>query len=106
MLLILLTLRGVYSEMSITNVDQQPVANLIVGEARITTGNSKIIHQINLTRLQQSVEAWEATVASHLNPQLEMTPLISHAIKEIQSEAAKLHPKPARVKRWDALDRG
>lgn len=91
--------------MEIINLAEEKVATVKIGEARIIKGTTCIVHNVNITLLQQSVESWAST---QFPEDSIWTPLILDRINSINKGARDIQPLylPKRIKRWDKLGTG
>lgn len=104
MLIRVLTLTiGIYcQELGIRHLNQDPIIALEVGKCRIQTGTTRIIHPINLTDIEVTMElVTELAYKKITNP---LTKIVRQKLQELYTNLHQIKPSTrTRRKRWDAL---
>lgn len=76
-----------------------------LGDARVITGTTKIVHRVNVTLLQEAAASWQSM---HFPEESTVTPIILDRIRRITQSVDYVQPLylPRRSKRWDQLGSG
>lgn len=88
----------------IHNVNEEPVAIVKTGEARIIEGYQKFVHAINITAIEFSISEIETHLSTKSISYPDLNELLDHKINDMKDRLQQLKPK-TRQRRWDALGR-
>lgn len=70
---------------------------------RVQIGNFKIIHPINLTNIEKTIENLNSIASSLSQNKTEISNILNFKLTNLNNNFHLLKPKPSRVRRWDAL---
>lgn len=88
-------------ELSIRNLRDDPLLILKTQDCALQTGNIKLIHPINLTELDKTIDALHTTLYQDIDRDSGLFPIIKHKIQDLYTVLNEI--KPRRHRRWDAL---
>lgn len=83
--------------MEISNLNDQPLLTILAGKCRIQTGTITIIHPINITDIELTVNLLTNVVYQKTNNYL--TQIAKHKIKELYSNLVEIRPRDHRGRR-------
>ena len=83
--------------LEISNLNNQPILTLRTGSCKIQTGNINIIHPINITEIEITVDLL-STIA-YKNSNNFLTHIVKHKIKELYSNLIQIKPQKHRRQR-------
>uniref|UniRef100_A0A1W7R5Z2 Retrovirus-related env polyprotein from transposon gypsy n=1 Tax=Aedes albopictus TaxID=7160 RepID=A0A1W7R5Z2_AEDAL len=84
-------------KLEIANINEQPLLTLITGKCKIQTGNIKVIHPINLTNIEITVNLLTNVVHQKTNNHL--TEIAKYKMKELYSNLVEIKPRNHRERR-------
>lgn len=92
------------NKLEIKNLHKDPILLVKLNDCKLQIGNIKIIHPINLTSLENTLESINKFVNGKVNNNLELYSIIDQKYKKLRNNFQQIKPpKPTRYKRWDAL---
>lgn len=105
LLTVTVTLQICFSQkLEIKNLHEDPILLLKFKSCKIQTGVIKIIHPINLTNLEITINSISRIVKNKLDDKLELNKIIQHKYTELVNNFHQIVPKQRlRHKRWDTL---
>lgn len=83
--------------LEISNLHDQPLLTIVTGKCRIQTGNLNIVHPINLTNLELTVNLLTSIIHQKTNNHL--SEIAKYKIKELYSNLAEIRPRNHRDRR-------
>lgn len=83
--------------LEIKNLNDQPIIQLVIGKCRIQTGNINIIHPINITDLEVTVDLLTNIIYHKTNNYLSQ--IAKHKTKELHSNLLEIRPRNYRSRR-------
>ncbi|XP_058821224.1 uncharacterized protein LOC131683352 isoform X2 [Topomyia yanbarensis] len=86
-------------ELKLTNLNKKPLLVLEKGHCKIRTGVINVIHPINLTDIETTIDSLINIAYSKTNSQL--STIIQYKVKELYNNFLQI--KPHRQKRWDTV---
>lgn len=87
-------------QLYIKNLNKDPIFLLKINECRIQKGSIKIIHPINISKIQKTIESIEIVAQDNNSTFKE---LLKYKIKNLNDNLSQVKPTEKRQKRWDAL---
>lgn len=85
----------------IRDLRQDPLLVLKTTDCRLQTGNIKLVHPVNLTDLQRTIDKLHHTYIQTIDRDSSFNAAIKHRIMDLHFAINQI--KPRRHKRWDAL---
>ena len=89
--------------MEIYNLDKNHIAVVKLKDAKIIQGYEKIIHSINITSIELTINDVTQQIIRNQDDYADVTPLLTSKINDLKTNLKLL--RPSRTKRWDALGR-
>lgn len=106
-LLVIIIINQIYcnaKNLEIRNLYEDPILLIKLNTCKIQIGNIKIIHPINVTNLEKTLESINKFVNSKINDNLELYNIIDQKYKKLKSNFQQIKPPThRRHKRWDTL---
>lgn len=94
----------VSSRLSLRNLNEDPVLLLKIRECKIQVGTLKIVHPINLTIIQESIDFLTSSFYNKLDSNNPLGDIVKHKIKILYNNFLQIRPlERHRSKRWDSL---
>lgn len=91
-------------KLEIRNLHQDPLLLLKINNCKIQTGVIKIIHPINLTNLEITIDTINNIVTNRVEDKLELYTIIKQKCKKVYDNFYQIKPpKHTRHRRWDTL---
>lgn len=106
MLLIIFTLlaTSLCQELEIKALDERPILVTKHKNCKIQAGNIKIIHTINLTDLEATINLLTNTAYTNIDDKNQLTHIVKYKVKQLYSNFYQLKPSNhRRQKRWDRI---
>lgn len=102
---IILTTIGTFcQDLGITNLNDNPILMIKTGRCKIQTGNTKIVHPINLTDLELTIQTLTNIAYTKVSENNALKDIVKHKIRDVYSNFYQIRPQVnRRTKRWDAL---
>ena len=97
-ILITLKLQTIFSY-KVTNVTGWPLVVLEIGKMKLVEGKYKLVHKIDLEKLNNAVEEIEIASSNHPN----LNKLIYLEATDLKNNLARIIPRHFRNKRWDFI---
>ncbi|XP_062541211.1 uncharacterized protein LOC134209239 [Armigeres subalbatus] len=95
------------SKLSLRNLNEDPILFLKYGNCKIQTGNLKIVHPINLTTIQESIDYLTSSFYTRVDSRNPLGGIVKHKIKALYNNFLQIKPSEHhRAKRWDSLGSG
>lgn len=103
-LVISLTHLGYAQKLEIMNLHEDPILLVKLKPCKIQTGSIKIVHPINISNLELTVESLNKIVKNKLNDKLELHNIVEHKYIKLVNNLRQIKPtQSTRHKRWDEL---
>lgn len=90
----------VCAKIEIRNVTDQSVAKILLGEAKISRGRTKMIININLSRIENITNQIKTNLEPNFNKS-ELGQILQVEITKLEEKLGRISLKPNRIKRWD-----
>lgn len=91
-------------KLQIIGIPNDPIVQIKVTDCKIQMGSLKIIHPVNLTKIEESIEIITNSFYNKLTPTNPLQEVIKYRIKKLYSTLYGLKPERAhRFRRWDSL---
>ena len=87
----------------IQNVDQDHIAVIHLGNSKIVEGHHKIVHEINVTKISQTIQDVKIQILARQDENDETASIIKRKISDLETNLQQIQPTHRRTKRWDAL---
>jgi Gypsy protein len=88
-------------ELKIHNLGKDLIAMIETKSCKIKIGVTKILHPINLTRIESTIDELLNTIDKKLNNNSALIRLLNHEAMKLENNLSQLKPK--RNKRWDSI---
>ncbi|XP_041781111.1 uncharacterized protein LOC121598393 [Anopheles merus] len=92
----------VYANIGIHDITNNPLAVIPLGQARVKTGNIRIIHPIKIDLLEQVLINNEAELKYHVNDN-PLYNIIKLKVNKLHETFNKIRPHTNRERRWDTI---
>lgn len=105
-LIILILVPQIYKsqKLELRNLQEDPIVLIKLKSCKIQTGVIRIVHPINLTSLETTIELISKIVSNKLNDKLELYNIIDQKYKKLINNFHQIKPTSStRHKRWDTL---
>lgn len=104
LILINLLTTSICQELEIKHLERKPILVTVHKNCKIQEGNIKIIHSINLTDLELTINLLTNTAYTNNNKDSHLTQVMRYKVKQLYSNLYQLKPSNhRRYKRWDAI---
>lgn len=91
-------------QLQIMHVSNDPIVQIKITDCKIQTGAIKIIHPVNLARIEESIEILTNSFYNKLTPTNPLQEVIKFRIKKLYSTLYGLKPEQTRRhRRWDSI---
>lgn len=90
-------------QLVIQKIEDSPVLLIKEKECKIQTGTMKMIHPINMTVIENTIQLLTSTSYNKLSETNPLTNIVKLKIKQLYNTYYGLRPKRHRRKRWDAI---
>ncbi|XP_055638023.1 uncharacterized protein LOC129776418 isoform X3 [Toxorhynchites rutilus septentrionalis] len=92
------------SFLSMRNLNEDPLLLLNVGNCKIQTGTLKIIHPINLTHIQESIDYLTTSFYDKVDIRNPLGDVVKLKVKKLYNNFLQIKPlQHHRLRRWDTL---
>jgi hypothetical protein len=88
-------------KLEIHNLEKNLISIINLKSCKIKTGEIKIIHPINLTKIEETIEELTTIVERKLINHNTLTKILHHEVEKLHNNFFQL--KPQRFKRWDSV---
>ena len=92
----------VYANIGIHDITNNPLAVIPLGQARVKTGNIRIIHLIKIDHLEQVLISNDAELKHHVNDN-PLYNIIKLKVNKLHETFNKIRPHANRERRWDTI---
>lgn len=91
-------------ELGIINLYDNPILMLKTSRCKIQIGNTKIVHPINLTSLELTIQTLTNIAYNKISENNSLKDIVKHKIRDVYSNFYQIRPQVnRRTKRWDAI---
>lgn len=91
-------------DLTLTNLNDDPILMIKTRRCKIQTGTIKIVHPINLTDLEFTIQTLTNIAYKKISENNSLKDIVRHKIKDVYSNFYQIRPQVNhRTKRWDAI---